>query len=114
MIQKSNGFNPFLTEMNYKITFKTWLRFARQRIRMEEEGRDFRRMSLVERMRDAQIKTYDVNIEIQHEEEWTSEEETDQISSLTGSKKIAGKSWTIGNSYEGLKKSRLRNLDVNG
>ena len=46
MIQKSNGFNPFLTEMNYKITFKTWLKFARQRIRMEEQGKNPRRASI--------------------------------------------------------------------
>ena len=35
LINKAGGFNPFLTEMNYKITFKTWLRFARKRMRME-------------------------------------------------------------------------------
>lgn len=113
MIQKSNGFNPFLTDMNYKITFRTWLRFARQRIRMEEQGKDFRRMSLAQRMRDAMIKTYDVEIEMQREEEWTSEEDEDMYSSFN-SKKL-GKSLTLGGGgIEGLKRSRLRNLDLSG
>lgn len=78
MIQKSNGFNPFLTDMNYKITFKTWLKFARQRIRMESSGsfEQMKRMSFKEKLQDAMIKTIDVEIEVQNEIEWTSEEET--------------------------------------
>lgn len=45
MIQKSTGFNPFLTEMNYKIAFRTWLKFAKQRIQMEAHGDSHRRKS---------------------------------------------------------------------
>lgn len=29
LIKKENGVNPFLTSMNFKITFKTWLKQAR-------------------------------------------------------------------------------------
>ena len=28
IIKKENGVNPFLTIMNFKITFKTWLKYA--------------------------------------------------------------------------------------
>lgn len=33
MIKKQNGVNPFLIIMNYKITFKTWLKHARNIIK---------------------------------------------------------------------------------
>lgn len=33
MIKKQNGVNPFLAIMNYKITFKTWLKYARNIIK---------------------------------------------------------------------------------
>ena len=29
VIKKENGVNPFLTVMNYKISFKTWLKYSR-------------------------------------------------------------------------------------
>lgn len=29
VVKKENGVNPFLTVMNFKITFKTWLKFAK-------------------------------------------------------------------------------------
>lgn len=32
IIKKENGVNPFLTVMNFKITFKTWLKHARMKI----------------------------------------------------------------------------------
>ena len=30
IIKKENGVNPFLTVMNFKISFKTWMKFARK------------------------------------------------------------------------------------
>jgi hypothetical protein len=32
LVKKENGINPFLLVMNFKISFKTWLKFARQEI----------------------------------------------------------------------------------
>ena len=32
IIKKENGVNPFLTVMNFKISFKTWLKAAREEI----------------------------------------------------------------------------------
>lgn len=29
IVKKENGVNPFLTKMNFKISFKTWLKYAR-------------------------------------------------------------------------------------
>ena len=36
IIKKENGVNPFLTVMNFKISFKTWIKFAR--IKMKENA----------------------------------------------------------------------------
>lgn len=37
---KGNGFNPFLAVMNFKITVKTWIKHARQKVKkMEKEKR---------------------------------------------------------------------------
>lgn len=38
LVKKNNNFNPFLTKMNYTITFKTWLKHAKslQKKRMNE------------------------------------------------------------------------------
>ena len=33
IIKKENGVNPFLTVMNFKISFKTWLKQAKRRVR---------------------------------------------------------------------------------
>lgn len=30
IVKKENGVNPFLTVMNFKISFKTWMKFARK------------------------------------------------------------------------------------
>jgi hypothetical protein len=35
IVKKENAMNPFLTVMNFKITFKTWLKFARKKVRVE-------------------------------------------------------------------------------
>lgn len=32
LIKKENGVNPFLTVMNFKISFKTWLKVAKLEI----------------------------------------------------------------------------------
>jgi hypothetical protein len=32
IVKKENGVNPFLTVMNFKISFKTWLKSARKKI----------------------------------------------------------------------------------
>ena len=39
IIKKENGVNPFLTVMNFKITFKTWLKFARKQLRQIEKNK---------------------------------------------------------------------------
>lgn len=39
LVKKENGVNPFLTVMNFKISFKTWTKQARRRIRKNELAR---------------------------------------------------------------------------
>lgn len=38
IIKKENNMNPFLTIMNFKITFRTWLKFARKKLREEKKN----------------------------------------------------------------------------
>lgn len=33
IVKKENGVNPFLTVMNFKISFKTWIKYAKLRMR---------------------------------------------------------------------------------
>jgi len=35
IIKKENGVNPFLTNMNFKISFKTWIKFAKSKLRLK-------------------------------------------------------------------------------
>lgn len=41
LVKKENGVNPFLTVMNFKISFKTWLKVARTQITELQQGEDF-------------------------------------------------------------------------
>lgn len=41
IIRKENGVNPFLTVMNFKISFKTWLKQAKRRVRQAEKNKNF-------------------------------------------------------------------------
>ena len=36
IVKKENGVNPFLTVMNFKISFKTWMKFARKGLRSKQ------------------------------------------------------------------------------
>merc|ERR1719331_569220 len=36
IVKKENGVNPFLTVMNFKISFKTWLKVSRASMRGED------------------------------------------------------------------------------
>jgi hypothetical protein len=38
IIKKENGVNPFLLVMNFKISFKTWLKFARNELKKNKNG----------------------------------------------------------------------------
>jgi hypothetical protein len=35
IIKKENGVNPFLTVMNFKISFKTWLKHSKAKARLQ-------------------------------------------------------------------------------
>lgn len=35
IIKKENGVNPFLAVMNFTISVKTWIKFARARVRQD-------------------------------------------------------------------------------
>lgn len=70
LVKKENGINPFLTIMNFKISFKTWLKFARKEldeiVRIDS--------GLEDKCNHPDMKI-GVEIDIEHFEEYTSDEE---------------------------------------
>lgn len=79
IIKKENAMNPFLTIMNFKITFKTWLKFARKRLRAELKikAQELGQMHLIEDEStddEENKKPYAVEIEMEKFHSCTSEE----------------------------------------
>ena len=72
IIKKENGVNPFLTVMNFKISFKTWLKVAR----LEIEGKEAN--VGVENQR-----TCKVDIEVEEFFDITSDEDPDEERQLS-------------------------------
>jgi hypothetical protein len=68
LIKKENGINPFLTVMNFKISFKTWLKFARLELN-DIVRRNSGKLSIDE------SKKFEVEIDVEHLSEYTSEED---------------------------------------
>ena len=66
LVKKENGVNPFLTIMNFKISFKTWLKRAREEIHGKDE-------QILTPFGDKKIVA--VEIEVEEEVEITSDEE---------------------------------------
>jgi len=81
IIKKENGVNPFLTVMNFKISFKTWLKFARKNLRQKERDRLEREgeLELVDHstslFEEEKQKTVLVEIEVEELYSCTSEED---------------------------------------
>jgi hypothetical protein len=79
LINKSNAYNPFLTRMNYKISFKTWLKHAKN-IMMKQGLMNKPEHSSVEDS--AQPMFYEIAIEVETEIEYTSEEEEPKFNTV--------------------------------
>lgn len=77
LIKKENGVNPFLTVMNFKISFKTWLKFAREEIQMTYcVSKDQKEKLLSKRLIEAVRNELVVEIDQEHFVELTSDEDT--------------------------------------
>mmetsp|Transcript_7183 Transcript_7183/g.12108 ORF Transcript_7183/g.12108 Transcript_7183/m.12108 type:complete len:1503 (-) Transcript_7183:75-4583(-) len=80
IIKKENGVNPFLLVMNFKISFKTWLKFARIQLRKKEKGllTDARHITdnSTSLMEDEKPKLCEVEIEVEQQFSETSEEDS--------------------------------------
>ena len=78
LINKSNAYNPFLTRMNYKITFKTWLKHAKATVAKANV-----QLNKLESSQDdsAQPMFYEIAIEVETEVEYTSEDDEPKFSS---------------------------------
>merc|ERR1711912_138865 len=90
IIKKENGVNPFLTVMNFKISFKTWMKFARKGLRLKQGDHAHQHKHDIYE-HDDQPKMIPVDIEVEELYEVTSEEELPETSvySLGRRKSIA-------------------------
>jgi len=83
IVKKENGVNPFLTVMNFKISFKTWMKFARKGLRIDKSGKKDEpgtfNKALYEQD-DQPAKLIPVDIEVEELYEVTSEEELPETS----------------------------------
>lgn len=77
IIKKENGVNPFLTVMNFKISFKTWLKVAR----MEIDG-----IQVTKEEKENQ-RIVNVPIEVEEFYEYSSEEEPEEINPAVSSRR---------------------------
>lgn len=90
IIKKENGVNPFLTIMNFKISFKTWLKLSRKALRMKEKsaGGVQNITSVYDTEEDPKLIM--VEIEVEHFFSTTSEEEIDTPYLLNKKKSMTG------------------------
>lgn len=80
LVKKDTGVNPFLTIMNFRISFKTWLKYARTELEIIE-----RRNSGEENVQSKRDKHYEVEIDKETDYEVTSEEDTKvDLNTLSG------------------------------
>jgi hypothetical protein len=82
MIKKENGVNPFLSIMNFKISYKTWLRHGRREIRMRLRDRlidDDQAVDAASGDEEQERRTYMVEIEDEEFMEETSDEDEAQV-----------------------------------
>lgn len=89
IIKKENGVNPFLTVMNFKISFKTWLKHAKTQARIEESKKAGVEINPEEEasMFSKKAKTVIVDIEVEHDKEYTTEEDIEDLDSQFGGPK---------------------------
>jgi hypothetical protein len=94
IIKKENGVNPFLTVMNFKISFKTWLKHSKSAARLQrarENGVEINpddEDSYVSKKN----RTVIVDIEVEFDNEYTSEEDLEDMSQYepTNGGKLSG------------------------
>lgn len=86
LCKKENGVNPFLTVMNFKISYKTWLKVAR--LQLDE----IRTGTKVKAPHEANKRTVAVEIEYEESIMYTSEEDPEEslLRSATKSLESAG------------------------
>jgi len=82
IIKKENGVNPFLTVMNFKISFKTWLKQSKVIKANQNKLAGIEDPALNESALNKQVKTVIVDIEVEHDLEFTSEEDSDDAKSV--------------------------------
>lgn len=78
IVKKGNGVNPFLTVMNFRVSFKTWLKFARKRIRQEDLEAKGVEINSSDSSIEENKKPYSVTIEIEKHYSATSEEDEEE------------------------------------
>jgi hypothetical protein len=80
IIKKENGVNPFLTVMNFKISFKTWLKHSKKVAKLErakDKGIEINPDDC-DSLTEKKTKTIFVEIDVEENFEFTSEEELEE------------------------------------
>lgn len=75
IIKKENGVNPFLAIMNYKISFKTWVKFAKKNIYNRKKKLGIPDDMNMSSAQDAQPHKIEVEIELEEFFSETTEDE---------------------------------------
>lgn len=106
IIKKENGVNPFLTVMNFTISFKTWLKFAKKRILIEKYARCSNKKDAYTELYDlSKIKMVKVDIEVEEIYSETSEEEKEPTSFKFSRKKTV-RNCKFGDDHTPVKKKK--------
>ena len=82
IIKKENGVNPFLLVMNFKISFKTWLKFARNALKKDKKYNEDESEVTSEISEEQPLHNVEIEVEEYYSE--TSEEDTAHEESYSG------------------------------
>lgn len=97
IVKKENAMNPFLTIMNFKITFRTWLKFAKKKLRAElrkkahDLNHNFNYIEDESSEDEENKKPYAVEIEMEQFYSCTSDEESEADAIISNKNKPSNK-----------------------
>jgi hypothetical protein len=113
IININNAYNPFLTRMNYKISFKTWLKHAKAIMNAQNKSMGVLLNKMESSIDDsAQPLFYEIAIEVETEIEYTSEEEEPKFASIKKGRSFLNTSINrLSNNLSGSKRKSIRKTD---
>jgi hypothetical protein len=107
IIKKENGVNPFLTVMNFRVSFKTWIKHARKKLkefrkyRAKEYGEEEYYDNYTTQIDEDNKQTYRVEIDVEIFNEYTSDEDSQAELESKGTLKHGQSTMSIGSGSKG-------------